>query len=375
MGWVRRSGRILSVGILLWQGILSLTRGQEVRKSKVDLQVPKAGRASRGFEHQELQALEICAGGGGQAVGLEAAGFSHAAAVEIDPHACRTLRLNRLDWRVIETDVHHLEGGEFPSIDLLAGGVPCPPFSIAGKQLGADDERDLFPVALRLVEETNPSAVMLENVRGLAGARFEVYRNSVRFRLEELGYEVSWEVLNASDFGVPQLRPRFILVALKKEIFPYFKWPKGSGTIVTVGEALLDLMAAGGWKGAEAWALKANDIAPTLVGGSKKHGGADLGPTRAKLKWASLGVDGMGLADAPPGPDFPIDKMPRLTARMAARIQGFPDNWEFSGGKTAAYRQIGNAFPPPVATAVGLAIRQAIQQSRSIVELGCLGPI
>ena len=94
------------------------------------------------------------------------------------------------------------------------------------------------------------------------------------------------------------------------------------------------------------------------MGGSKKHGGPDLGPTRAKKAWASIGVDGMGIADAAPEPDF--IGMPRLTVRMAARIQGFPDHWQFSGKKTAAYRQIGNAFPPPVACAVGMRIQAAL---------------
>ena len=126
---------------------------------------------------------------------------------------------------------------------------------------------------------------------------------------------------------------------------------------MTVGDALIDLMSSREWKGAEKWHRRACGIAPTLVGGSKKHGGPDLGPTRARKQWATIGVDGLGLADEPPGPELPVHFIPRLTVRMAARIQGFSDSWIFSGGKTAAYRQVGNAFPPPVAQAVGDAIR------------------
>ena len=308
----------------------------------------------------ELSVLEICAGAGGQAIGLEAAGWGHTAVVDNDPHACETLRWNRPSWHVIENDVAALDGKAFRGIDLLAGGVPCPPFSIAGDQLGEDDERDLFPEALRLIEESRPSAVMLENVRGFATSRFERYRSWLLGELMGLGYEPEWRLLTASDFGVPQLRPRFVLVALRPEYAGRFVWPESTAEAPTVGEALKDLMAAGGWLGAAAWAKGANRIAPTIVGGSKKHGGPDLGPTRARRAWRTLGVDGVGLADAPPLPDHSSAVLPRLTVRMVARLQGFPDDWSISGGKTAAHRQAGNAFPPPVARAVGAAIRDAL---------------
>ena len=313
----------------------------------------------------ELTCLEICAGAGGQSLGLEQAGFAHLAAVEIDPDACQTLRLNRPAWQVEERDVHRFAGGAFRGVDLLAGGVPCPPFSIAGKQLGADDERDLFPQALRLVAESEPAAVMLENVRGLSSARFAGYREQVLGRLSELGYEAGWRVLNACEFGVPQLRPRFILVAMRPAAYAYFEWPPAHPAPPTVGETLRDLMAAGGWPGADAWAQAASGIGPTLVGGSRKHGGPDLGPTRARQAWLKLQVDGKGLADAPPGPARPLHHVPRLTLPMAAAVQGFPANWRFWGRKTAGYRQIGNAFPPPVARAVGVSIRSALESART----------
>jgi len=308
-----------------------------------------------------LTAVEICAGAGGQSSGLEQAGFDHLLAVEIDADAAATLRLNRPEWNVHEGDVRDVSGFQLGDVDLFAGGVPCPPFSVAGKQLGADDERDLFPEALRLIDEIQPKAVMLENVRGLASARFDDYRAGILQKLSAMGYVSEWRVVYASWFGVPQLRPRFILIALKEQYATHFAWPVPVQELVAVGDALYDLMAKEGWSGAGEWALKANAIAPTIVGGSKKHGGADLGPTRAKQAWLELGVDAKGVADAPPSADTPADATPRLTNAMVARIQGFPVDWQFAGRKTSVYRQIGNAFPAPVARALGEAIADAIR--------------
>lgn len=313
----------------------------------------------------ELTCLEICAGAGGQSRGLELAGFGHAAALEIDQDAARTLHLNRPGWNVIQDDVRNLDGAQFHGVDLLAGGVPCPPFSVAGGQLGAADERDLFPEALRLVREAGPAAVMLENVKGLAERKFSDYRQGVIDELEHLGYEIHWQVLNACEYGVPQLRPRFVLVAIKRRYAAHFSWPTPTSTPMTVGQALYPLMAAHGWPGAMAWASRANSIAPTIVGGSRKHGGPDLGPTRARAEWRRLGVEGRSIAEYAPPADAPADHLPRLTCEMVARIQGFDDTWLFSGRKTARYRQIGNAFPPPVARAIGAQIKAALDGARS----------
>jgi DNA (cytosine-5)-methyltransferase 1 len=312
-----------------------------------------------------LTVLELCTGGGGQALGLEMAGFECIGAIDNDLQACETLRKNRPSWRVRHSDIERIAGSEFRGVDLLAAGVPCPPFSIAGKQLGAGDERDLFPQALRIIEEAEPAAVMLENVAGFASSKFSDYRAALFRKLDRLGYKTEWQMLNASDFGVPQLRPRFVLVGLKPRYFGNFEWPLPTIPGATVGTILQDLIAENGWPGALKWVSRAGGIAPTIVGGSKKHGGPDLGPTRAKEQWKRLGVDGLGIADVAPDSRFPVNGLPRLTVRMVARLQSFPDEWKFSGKKTAAYRQVGNAFPPLVARAVGLSIFAALRGFRS----------
>ena len=314
-----------------------------------------------------MHSIELCAGAGGQAIGLEKAGFEHDALVEIDSHCCETLRLNRPKWNVIEDDLRVFKdrASDFKGVDLVAGGLPCPPFSIAGKQLGALDERNLFPDALDVIDAVRPKAVMIENVRGFLGAVFEDYRAHLKQQLKKLGYEADWRLLNASDFGVPQLRPRVVIVATRKEYWSNFEWPCTERyNPKTVGQTLYPMMSANGWIGAKKWRDNADEIAPTIVGGSKKHGGPDLGPTRARLAWAKLGVEGRTLAEAAPESDFV--GMPRLTVPMVALLQGFPKDWKISGKKTNAYRQVGNAFPPPVAAAVASQLREAIGVRRSL---------
>lgn len=321
----------------------------------------------------EHDVVEICAGAGGQALGLERAGFRHTLAVELDNYPVETLRANRPEWNIVQGDV--AEPGvwtpeHYRGVSLLAGGVPCPPFSIAGKQLGTADERDLFAWSVELCSQVQPRALMLENVRGLSMPRFAAYRQAVLDRLADAGYVGDWKLLQASSYDVPQLRPRFVLVALKEEDAPYFQWPEPTGSKVSVGEALRALMGANGWPHADEWADVVTGIAPTIVGGSKKHGGPDLGPTRAKMAWRAMHVDAKGVANHAPLPEDPHfwEKPPRLTVEMVARLQGWDDqmNWTFAGRKTAQYRQIGNAFPPPLAKAVGESIKAALNHETEV---------
>lgn len=343
---------------------------------------------------EQLEVVEICAGAGGQTLGLERAGFRHRLAVELDERAAGTLRHNLheiLGYSEEEAentvrvgdvaDPDTWDPAEHLNVDLLAGGVPCPPFSVAGKQLGATDERDLFAWAVELCGKMRPKALLLENVRGLSANRFAGYRQHVLDRLHADGYIADWKLLQASHFGVSQLRPRFVLVALRREYAEHFVWPSPNAEAPpTVGELLEDLMGSNGWEKEQVaeWVRRANGIAPTIVGGSKKHGGADLGPTRAKRAWAELGVDALGVADYAPEEGWrprPGVPGPKLTTAMVARIQGWDDieplhdsglggefRWRFHGRKTSVYRQIGNAFPPPVAKALGESIRMALLQ-------------
>jgi DNA (cytosine-5)-methyltransferase 1 len=331
-----------------------------------------------------LTAIEICAGAGGQSLGLHLAGFEHTLAVELDGTAALTLRHNfarrGLDPGLVrEGDVAD-ETVWKPSdyrgkVSLLAGGVPCPPFSVAGKQLGAADERDLFAWAVRTAESVQPEAVLLENVRGLNDARFGGYRQAVIDEFTRMGYQADWRLIEARDFGVPQLRPRMILVALRPEYVDYFEWPEAKRTEETVATVLAQLMGSRGFPYLDEWLERADSIAPTVVGGSKKHGGADLGPTRAKRAWEALWVDAHGIADLPPGYDWEREMHPRgpkLTVEMVQKIQGWhgPDfeDWEIRGRKTSRYRQIGNAFPPPVARAVGQSIHHALTKQGGAIR-------
>ncbi|MFC1400256.1 MULTISPECIES: DNA cytosine methyltransferase [Streptacidiphilus] len=352
---------------------------------------------------ERFEVVEICAGAGGQSLGLHRAGFQHRLAVELDVNAAATLRHNLARLLMEEDDTltreaadeaveavvkvgdvaspHTWAPDDYQDVDLLAGGVPCPPFSIAGKQLGATDERDLFAWAVELCGRVRPKALLLENVKGLSGNRFSAYRQHVLERLHKHGYTGEWRLLNASDYGVSQLRPRFVLVALQQEYAEYFSWPDPDPDLARpVGDLLRDLMGQQGWKGLEKWVKAANgaegrSIAPTIVGGSKKHGGADLGPTRAKVAWALLGVDAMGVANESPDKKWVRPEGvpgPKLTTAMVARIQGWDDDrfrWEFLGRKTSVYRQIGNAFPPPVAEAVGASIARALRKEQKRTDV------
>ncbi len=301
-------------------------------------------------------------------MGLEQAGFDPILLVDNDSHSCATLRANRPKWEVVQTDLKDFVGAEHDAldVDLLSGGVPKTPYSVAGYQQGTRDDRDLLRAAIFLAMEVRPRAILIENVPTLiTSARFAAARSFVEEELRDLGYDFGWKILDAQDFGIPQIRKSGFLVAMRPADFSRFEWPESSGHAPTVGEVLLDSMAARGWAEAAEWARGADRVAPAIVGGSKNHGGADLGPTRTKRQWAELGVNGGSIGDHAPGPDFVFDpddrhRMPKITVSQVARLQGFPEEWIFEGRKTAQYKQVAQALPPPVAAAVGRRIAYAL---------------
>lgn len=322
----------------------------------------------------ERTVLELCTGGGGQAIGLETAGFTGVGYAEIDGDCCETLTGNRKDWPVFRGDIADLPASWLQQgfADLVAGGLPCTPHTRGGKQLGDADERHLWDTALGIIRLVHPRAVMLETSNAILTAKFDDERARTLSWLYSLGYQVRWDAIDCSQFGVPQQRKRAVLVGLRDASPGFLPWPEpATWPAPSVGTALYELAAANGWPAAATWASRATGVAPTVVGGSRKHGGADLGATQGKAAWRRLGIDPMGIADAPPGPE---GKYPRgkgitgdagqtglmLTVEMAARLQGFPPDWKFSGYKTSRYRQVGNAFPPPAAARVGVAIAAAL---------------
>ncbi|MFB7714421.1 DUF6339 family protein [Streptomyces sp. NPDC056105] len=310
---------------------------------------------------RDLTSFEVCSGSGAQALGLEQAGFRPVLLVDRKAHACWTIEINRPEWKVVCGDLLHFDPADHPevqSVDLFSAGLPRIKSAATTKRHDDEEERAVLRQAVALVQQILPRAVLLENLSELVeGDDFTNERAWMEAELRDSGYRVFWKVLDAADFGVPQHRRSGFLVALQEPYADRFVWPSRTVLRVpTVGETLGPSMAAGGWPGADRWVHGAWRPAPALVGGSDRRGGADLGPTGSKKAWLQLGVNGNSLADHLPDPDSSLTEPPKLTVAQTAMLQSIPSTWQIAGGKTAAYRQIGNALPPPLARAVGAAI-------------------
>jgi len=329
---------------------------------------------------RQYKLLELFAGAGGLAIGMEKAGFKSVLLNELDKHACNTLRLNRPKWNVIEGDVSKLDFTEYKnSIDILSGGFPCQAFSYAGKKLGFQDARGtLFYEFARAVKETNPKIIVAENVRGLLKHENGKTLEAIKSVIDEIGYHlVEPRVLKAVFYQVPQKRERLFLVAIRKDLAPYvsFNWPSPYKRIMTMRDALkagelyptdvppsigqkypkrkseiLALVPQGGY-----WRDLPEKIQREYMKASYFLGGGKTGMAR-RLSWDEPSLT---LTCAPAQKQtercHPEETRP-LTVREYARIQTFPDDWQFSGPITAQYKQIGNAVPVNLAYAMGRAL-------------------
>ncbi|MEV7693270.1 DNA cytosine methyltransferase [Microbacterium sp. NPDC089189] len=303
-----------------------------------------------------LHAVDLLIGGGGLALGVSRAGFAISLGIDSDPLAVETVKLNRPDWHLLNRDVASVSAEEVMRSDLIVAGLPSP--QAGGFDSGANDA---MLSCIRLIAESQPRAALLEGTSSLLHERHKKLLLPILRILEAAGYQLDVRMLRASSFGVVQHRPRAYIVALKSDEFAQFEWPYPIKVQQTLGALLHDDMASRGWRGAESWAERANSTAPTIVGGSRRHGGADLGPTGTKQAWWRVGVDPTSIADLAPAPDDPVALYPRLTLSMVARMQGMGD-WVFCGPKGAQFRLIASATPPPVAERLAGAIRDALKR-------------
>ncbi|MBB1573775.1 MAG: DNA (cytosine-5-)-methyltransferase [Bacteroidia bacterium] len=329
---------------------------------------------------REYTSVELFSGAGGLALGLEKAGFTHVLLNEVDEMACRTLQLNRPRWPVKAGDVHgldfkHLRG----KVDLLAGGFPCQPFSYAGKQGGFGDTRGtLFFELARAVEEIQPRVLLAENVRGLAAHDAGRTLATIRNEIDKLGYTlVEPRVLQALLYRVPQKRERLILIAIRNDLAQraQFHWPTPYHRVLTMRDALyageLYPTNTPASPGVGYNARKAAVLAQVPMGGywrdlpvavQQEYLGTSYGRPGGKTGMArrlSLDEPSLTLVCAPAQKQtercHPTETRP-LTVREYARVQTFPDEWQFCGSLASQYKQVGNAVPVNLAWAVGRAI-------------------
>lgn len=336
--------------------------------------------------NKTYRSIELFAGAGGLALGLEKAGFEAVLLNEWDKHACQTLRTNRPEWNVAEGDVSQLDFTPYRGkVDFLSGGFPCQAFSYAGKGEGFNDIRGtMFFQFARAVAEVQPKVVLGENVRGLVNHDKGRTLATIKQTLQDLGYTlVEPRVLNAVNYRVPQKRERIFIVGIRNDLADkaQFAWPEPFERIMTMTDALkagelyatdvppsegqlypehkkavMDLVPPGG-----CWRDLPDDVARAYMKGSYFLGGGRTGMAR-RLSWHEPSLT---LTCAPAQNQtercHPDETRP-LTVREYARIQTFPDDWQFSGSMGQKYKQIGNAVPVHLAEAVGRSLIDVLAQ-------------
>ena len=325
-------------------------------------------------ESGDITAIELFAGAGGLALGLEEAGIKTLEYVEFDKSCCATLKKNRPDWNIICDDIHNVDFTEYrDKIDIVTGGFPCQAFSFAGKKLGFEDTRGtLFHEFARCVKEVQPKIFMAENVRGL------LYHDNGRTIsviievLESLGYHIQKQVLNACYYGVGQKRERIVLIGIRNDINTEFEFPVADEKWTTLKDALkdcpesigqsysekkrkvLDLVPPGG-----CWIDLPDEVAREYMGKSYFSGGGRRGMAR-RISWDEPCLTLTCSPSQKQTERCHPDETRPFTVREYARIQSFPDNWEFCGGIGDQYKQIGNAVPVEMARRLGVQLVKVV---------------
>jgi DNA (cytosine-5)-methyltransferase 1 len=337
-----------------------------------------------GKEHEQVEvdvdrvtAIELFAGAGGLALGLEKAGIHTVLFVEIDKSCCETLKKNRPEWSILNEDIKKVDFTAYKGkVDIVTGGSPCQAFSYSGKKLGFEDTRGtLFYEFARCVKEVEPTVFMFENVRGLIshdkGRTFE----TILSVLKELGYNVRYKVLSANDYGVAQKRERLIIVGTKDGVV--FEYPKKLNYNPVLRDALKDVPPSEGQSYSEkkrrilelvppggSWVDLPEELQKEYLGKSYFSGGGKRGMAR-RISWDEPCLTLTCSPSQKQTERCHPDETRPFTVREYARIQSFPDDWEFAGGIGEKYKQIGNAVPVELARHLGIQLVKAVKEYKN----------
>lgn len=324
-----------------------------------------------------VTAIELFAGAGGLALGLEQAGIRTLEYVEFDKACCETLKKNRPDWNVVCEDIHNVDFASYrDKVDIVTGGFPCQAFSYAGKKMGFDDVRGtLFYEFARCVKEVHPKIFMAENVRGLLSHDNGRTLATIISVFEDLGYTIGnrKQVLNASYYGVGQKRERIVIVGIRNDVRTDFSYPKPEKKQTTLREALQNCPSSAGVSYSEkkrkvfelvppggCWVDLPEDVAKEYMGKSYYSGGGKRGMAR-RISWDEPCLTLTCSPSQKQTDRCHPDETRPFSVREYARIQSFPDDWEFCGGIGAQYKQIGNAVPVELARRLGVELVKSIR--------------
>lgn len=326
------------------------------------------------IEPDAITAIELFAGAGGLALGLEQAGIQTLEYVELNKFCCETLHMNRPSWNVVCDDIHNVTFTQYRGkVDIVTGGFPCQAFSYAGKKLGFEDTRGtLFHEFARCIQEVEPLIFMAENVRELIshdkGRTLETILNVLR----SMGYYIQYQILNAAYFGVGQKRERIVIVGIKEGSGINFTYPKPSKKMATLREALKDCPISEGQQYSEkkktvlalvppggSWVDLPESIQKSYMGKSFYSGGGKRGMAR-RISWDEPCLTLTCSPSQKQTERCHPDETRPFTVREYARIQSFPDNWQFAGGIGEKYKQIGNAVPVELARRIAIALKDSV---------------